>query len=202
MIADRYDAVKESVRQRGLALDQAVHESAQFTDRLDLMLANLDATADQMRNAEPVAAHPDRIRHQIEDNSALIGNLESKSSALEALKLDARDIRAKAKPDDPAMIEIAGKINTLEQLWDEIQTGTEKRGRTLFETLKIAERFWDELNKCQLALQKLKKQIESVELPAVEPEKLQDQQNELKVNFVFILLVKIWPKIVLIITDD
>jgi transposase len=37
----------------------------QFTDKLENMLENLTVTAEQVKNAEPISAHPDKIRDQL-----------------------------------------------------------------------------------------------------------------------------------------
>ena len=40
----------------------------QFTDKLEDMLDNLTVTAEQVKHAEPISAHPDKLREQIEEN--------------------------------------------------------------------------------------------------------------------------------------
>ncbi len=99
----RYGAVRENVRSRSFALDDAVQESAQFSDKLDGMLASLNATAEQVRHPDPVAAHPQRIRSQIEENCALMNELEQKHSAYQAVKQAADEIVAQASPAEPAL---------------------------------------------------------------------------------------------------
>ena len=42
--------------------------SFQFTDKLENMLENLTVTAEQVKNAEPISAHPDKLRDQIDEN--------------------------------------------------------------------------------------------------------------------------------------
>ena len=40
----------------------------QFSDQLEDMLDNLTLTAEQVKHAEPISAHPDKLREQIEEN--------------------------------------------------------------------------------------------------------------------------------------
>jgi ABC-type transporter Mla subunit MlaD len=103
LLSGRYDAIRDSIRARGMALDASIQESSQFSDKLDLILANLEGAAGQVRNPEPIAAHPDRIRDQIADNANLIDELEQRTAALQDVKDSAADIVAKAREDDPAV---------------------------------------------------------------------------------------------------
>lgn len=41
----------------------------QFTDKLENMLDTLTSTEEQVTNAQPVSAHPDKIRDQMSDNN-------------------------------------------------------------------------------------------------------------------------------------
>lgn len=99
----RFDAVRENVRSRGQALDESLHKSSQFSDKLDNMLDSLTAAADHVRHPDPIAAHPAAIREQIQDNCALMEELEQKSAAFQAVKSSAEDIIRKADPNDPAV---------------------------------------------------------------------------------------------------
>ncbi len=181
-ILGRYEGLKDDVRERGAALDDALQESSQFSDKLDGMLASLNATAELVRNPEPVAALPEKIRGQIQENCALMDELEQKSSAYQAVKDAADDIITKADPTDPAVFEIEEKMANLDSLWNEIQQGTESRGKTLTDTLGVAERFWDELQGCVKALKDLKRRLEVADPPACQPEVIQGQQQELQVS--------------------
>lgn len=41
---------------------------SQFTDKLEDMLETLATTSEQVENAEPVSAHPDKLREQLMEN--------------------------------------------------------------------------------------------------------------------------------------
>lgn len=45
---DRFFAARDVIRQRAEALETAIEQSSQFTDRLDVVLANLDGAAMQV----------------------------------------------------------------------------------------------------------------------------------------------------------
>lgn len=48
----RYGALRSTLRERGLALEEALQECSQFADKLDGMLTALKDTADQVGAAE------------------------------------------------------------------------------------------------------------------------------------------------------
>lgn len=79
-------------------------ESSQFSDKLEGMLRALANTADQVSGAEPVSAHPPRIRDQMEENNALIEDLDKREEAFQAVKRAANDVINKApNAADPAV---------------------------------------------------------------------------------------------------
>lgn len=72
------------------------------------MLSALTSTADQLHNAEPISAHPERIQEQINDNKAVLQDLDKRTITLEAVKKAADDVIVKASSiDEPA---VRGKI--------------------------------------------------------------------------------------------
>ncbi|CAK9254223.1 unnamed protein product [Sphagnum jensenii] len=145
------------------------------------MLNALSNTADQLKNAEPIAAHPDRIQEQIIDNNAIINDLDKRAAALEAIKSAAKDVILKAgKSDEPAIKEIKKKLDKLNDLWDEVQKNSKNRGRSLDDALKVAERFWDQLNGVMKALKELQDSLNAQEPPATEPSAIQQQQETLQ----------------------
>lgn len=107
----RFDNLKENIRGRGAALDEALQHTTQFTDRLDGMLEALSSTADQVNGAEPISVHPQKLREQIRDNCAIMQDLDQKSAAYQAVKDAAADVIRKADPNDP---EVHGKNNYLD----------------------------------------------------------------------------------------
>merc|ERR1719394_1571410 len=66
----RYNNLKADLRERMQALEEAMNQCSQFTDKLDGMLNSLEDTKDQLARAEPVSAHPEKIKEQMDDNNA------------------------------------------------------------------------------------------------------------------------------------
>ena len=180
-IANRVGSLREHVRARGSALDEALAQSAQFSDKLDGMLAALEKAAEVVRHPEPVSPRPETIMSQMEDNCAIMDQLEAKSSAYQSVQDAAADIVAKADPSDPAVTEIQGKMAVLSDLWAEIQLGTQERVQSLSTTLEVAQRFWDELAGCVKALKELEARVQGADPPGCQPDEIQEQQADMQI---------------------
>merc|ERR1712020_236294 len=166
---ERYNNLKAALRERQNELDKAMQECSQFTDQLDGMLNSLQDTADQVRNAEPVAAHCEKIKEQMDDNNAIIEDLSRKQEAYEAVKKSWSDIVDKApNKNDPAIKDIKKKLDKLNDLWKEIETGTKNRSKSLEDALALAEKFWDELQNVMSNLRDIQETINNQEPPAIE----------------------------------
>lgn len=177
----RYAALKLDLRERQLALEQALQESSQFTDKLDGMLRALSNTADQVHNQEPISAHPPKINDQIDENDGIIGDIDKRKEAYAAVKRAADDVINKAQNRaDPAIKDIKRKLDKLKTLWEDVQNATNNRGNDLIHALEAAERFWKELQNVMASLRDLEDSLTSQEPPAVEPKAIQKQQVALQ----------------------
>ncbi|XP_074102800.1 dystonin-like protein short stop isoform X19 [Cotesia typhae] len=177
----RYAALRAELRARQQTLEQALQESSQFSDKLEGMLRALTSTADQVHGAEPVSAHPPRLRDQMEENAALAEDLAQRSEAYAAVKKAADDVINKAgNRQDPAVKDIKRKLEKLNKLWGEVQKATTDRGHTLDDTLAIAEKFWSELNGVMTTLRELQDALSGQAPPAAQPAAIQQQQVALQ----------------------
>lgn len=177
----RYNSLRAELRERQQALEQALQESSQFSDKLEGMLRALANAADQVNNQEPISAHPPRIHDQIEDNTSLVGDLDKRKEAYNAVKRAADDVISKAgNRADPAIKDIKRKLEKLNALWGDIQKATSDRSHSLEDTLEAAQRFWNELHAIMAILHDLEDNLTSQEPPAVEPKAIQKQQVALQ----------------------
>ncbi|KAG7301054.1 hypothetical protein JYU34_015429 [Plutella xylostella] len=177
---DRYNALKAELRQRQLELEQALQESSQFSDKLEGMLRALGGAADQLATAEPVSAHPPKIQDQIEENNALVDDLEKRTDAYNAVQRAASDVISKANKSDPAVRDIRNKLDKLHKLWDDVQKATQDRGASLDSTLEVAKKFWQQLNAVMATLSALEDTLSSQMPPAAQPRAIQAQQLALQ----------------------
>ncbi|XP_050294627.1 dystonin isoform X27 [Anthonomus grandis grandis] len=177
----RYAALKLELRERERALEQAMQESSQFSDKLEGMLRALTNTADQVNNQEPISAHVPKIRDQIDDNDAIVSDLNKRKEAYAAVQRAADDVITKAgNRADPAVKDIRHKLDRLKKLWDDVQRATKDRGHSLDDALDAAQKFWKELHAIMATLKDLEDSLVSQEPPAVEPKAIQEQQVALQ----------------------
>lgn len=177
----RYAALRSELRQRQQALEKALQETSQFSDKLEGMLRALQNTAEQVSGAEPISAHPPKIHDQQDENDAIIEDLHKRADAFQAVKRAANDVINKApNSSDPAVKDIKRKLDRLNSLWNEVQEATNDRGRSLEEALILAERFWEELQNVMGTLKNLQDSLQSQDAPAVEPAILKQQKAVLK----------------------
>ncbi|KAF9423413.1 hypothetical protein HW555_001222, partial [Spodoptera exigua] len=164
---ERYNALRAELRQRQQELEQALQESSQFSDKLEGMLRALSGAADQLHRAEPVSAHPPKIEDQIEENNALVEDLEKRQEAYNAVQRAASDVISKANKSDPAVRDIRNKLDKLNKLWDDVQKSSTDRGNSLDSTLEVARKFWQQLN----AVEKVRKTGSTLMSLCGEPDK-------------------------------
>ncbi|VDK41941.1 unnamed protein product [Anisakis simplex] len=179
-IEDRFEAIREAIKQRADALETALEHSSQFTDRLDIILANLDGAAAQVRHPDPVPAEPDRIKMQLGDIMALKEELKSKEGLLKSVKEYAQEILQEANPEDHATEDIKAKLEVLDALWKELNEGASAMELRLGDTLKKAERFWAELENCQKALEELRARIDDIQPAIGQLELIEEQKTQLR----------------------
>ncbi|XP_031629787.1 dystonin isoform X12 [Contarinia nasturtii] len=177
----RYAALRTELRERQQALEQALQESSQFADKLEGMLRALSNTADQVNQSEPISVHPPKIREQIEDNAAIIDDLDKREDAYSTVQRAANDIIAKAgNKSDPAVKDIKNKLDKLNKLWNDLQNATSKRGAALDDALTAAEKFWRQLQEVMETLKDLEETLTSQEPPAAQPAEIKKQQIALQ----------------------
>ncbi|CAK1543368.1 unnamed protein product [Leptosia nina] len=177
---DRYNALRAELRQRQQELEQALQESSVFAERLEGMVRALAGAADQLQRAEPVSAHPHKIQDQIEENNALIEDLEKREEAYRAVQRAATDVMSKASATDPAVRDIRGKLEKLNKLWDEVQRTSNNRGQSLESALELARRFWEQLEAIMGQLGELEDTLAAQPPPAAQPHHIQHQQLQLQ----------------------
>lgn len=179
-INDRFNNLKIKLRDQQLILDSALQETSQFTDKLDGLLRTLMDILEQLKNAEPISAHPERIREQINDNDSIIDELNKRKMAYETVSQVANDLINKAGRHDDSVRDIYNQHNKLKDCWNQCNTLAQNRKQSLNDALKIATQFWNQLNDAMESLKNIEKAIMSEEQPACEPNAVYRQQEFLK----------------------
>ncbi|XP_024083990.1 dystonin isoform X23 [Cimex lectularius] len=175
----RYNELRNMLKARQEALEKALQESSEFSDKLEGMLRALSNAAEEMNSAEPVSAHPPKIRQQLKENEALIDEVAKREEAFEAVKKAASDVIAKSPSSDPAVKDIKRKLDKLQQLWKEVNDATKTRNKSLSEALEVAARFWSALEAVMTTLAEIERTLIEQEPPALKPELVRRQGEAL-----------------------
>ncbi|OWF34915.1 Dystonin [Mizuhopecten yessoensis] len=177
----RLDNIRNSMKDRSLSIDEALQQSAEFTDKLEDMLENLTSTSEQVQHAEAIAAHPEKIREQISENKAMMDDMDMRQSALRSVKSTAEELIKQASSDqDEAVQDVQQKLAELIQLFNDIKGTTQNRSLALEDTLEVSEKFWDDIHHLTGAMKDLQDNINSQEPPALEPAIIREQQDFLE----------------------
>lgn len=120
-VNQRYDAYKQLVQERKDELESLVWRAADFPDKLDSLTSSLNANVENYEYAEPISAHPDKLRLQLEESRQLAKDLEKRKRALDDLKVQVttnpleviqQHDKTAAQPNDPAITpENLGKLS-------------------------------------------------------------------------------------------
>lgn len=180
-IVERFNDLSTAFRERGDALASTIEQSSEFSDRLNIFLANLQGALNQIRHSEPASARLPILKQQIADNLEILELVKHKEDSFKAMKSNAQEVLLQAKGNEPAVrglnlnkyflfkkivfnLEISQNIDVLDDLWLELNSNSAARHNFLTETLNRAKLFWAEYEKCQNAIHLLSQNFDSVQL--------------------------------------
>lgn len=156
-------------------------------NKMENMLSDLAKIADNITSAEPIAAHPHKIRKQIEDNAATIEGISRYEELFTTTIRAANDVIIKAidktvKKSDPLVKDIENKLDNLNQLWIDVQNAMSKRDAALKEILSVAEKLWPKLQEIMELLDGLEVTLtpQLSRVPIADPQEFRKQQVELQ----------------------
>ena len=78
--------------------------------------------------------------------------------------------------------DVQQKLAELTRLYDDIQHNISERSSALEDTLGVAEKFWDDLHLLAGNIKDIQEGLANQEKPALEPEVIREQQEELEVR--------------------
>ena len=186
---NRYDLFKKLVKKKKDELEGLLWKSAEFSERLENLTNNLIIAEETIEYAEPISAHPDKIRQQLEDNRMLILDLVKRRKALEDLKSQAQTMSnvslenlASANHIENAndiLREIDQKIQDLDTACNRVKVISEDRTKLLEETLVYSENFWSDAHDINDIINDLEDRVKLIENEAVamDPDSLNEQQQ-------------------------
>lgn len=71
----------------------------QFADKLDSVANALQLAADRAQRAEPVSAHPDKLKEQMVDTALTLDDVQKMMAQLESLRTSAQDLTRQSSLD-------------------------------------------------------------------------------------------------------
>ncbi|CAK6977081.1 microtubule-actin cross-linking factor 1 isoform X1 [Scomber scombrus] len=171
----RYLAIKEEVKGRATALDEAVSQSAQFHDKMDPLLETLEGAVQRLRQPPPVAAEVDKIREQLAEHRGQGLELDKLLPSFSALCTRGEELIGRAAHDDPAAQAVRSRLLRLRSLWDEIRQRAEEREGKLNDVLDLAGKFWADVAALLSTLRDSQDIVKELEDPGVDPSLIKQQ---------------------------
>ncbi|CAL8297896.1 unnamed protein product [Lota lota] len=171
----RYLAIKEEVKVRAGALDEAASQSVQFHDKMDPLLETLEGAVQRLRQPPPVAAEVDKIREQLGDHRAQGLELDKLLPSFSALCTRGEELIGRAAHDDPAAQAVRSRLLRLRSLWEEIRQRAEEREAKLSDVLDLAEKFWADMAALLSTLRDSQDIVRELEDPGVDPSLIKQQ---------------------------
>ncbi|XP_044275357.1 microtubule-actin cross-linking factor 1 isoform X4 [Varanus komodoensis] len=176
----QYTRIKEEVRRRALALDEAVSQSAQiaeFHDKIEPMLETLENLSSRLRVPPLIPAEVEKIRECISDNKNATVELEKLQPSFGALKRRGEELieRSQGAEKDPAAKEIQDKLNQMVFFWEDIKTRAEEREIKFLDVLELAEKFWYDMAALLTTIRDTQDIVHDLESPGIDPSIIKQQ---------------------------
>ncbi|KTF95279.1 hypothetical protein cypCar_00002954, partial [Cyprinus carpio] len=171
----RYLNIKEEVKSRATALDEAVSQSVQFHDKMDPLLETLEGAVQRLRQPPPVAAEVEKIREQLAEHRATGLELDKLLPSFSALCARGEELIGRAPHDDPAAQAVHSRLLRLRSLWDEIRQRAEEREGKLQDVLDLSGKFWANMAALLSTLRDSQDIVKDLEDPGVDPSLIKQQ---------------------------
>ncbi|XP_053123970.1 microtubule-actin cross-linking factor 1 isoform X18 [Hemicordylus capensis] len=172
-----YSRIKEEVRQRALALDEAVSQSTQFHDKIEPMLETLKNLSTRLRVPPLIPAEVEKIRECISDNKNATMELEKLQPSFEALKRRGEELigRSQGADRDLAAKEIQDKLDQMVFFWENIKARAEEREIKFLDVLELAEKFWYDMAALLTTIRDTQDIVHDLESPGIDPSIIKQQ---------------------------
>ncbi|XP_066494280.1 microtubule-actin cross-linking factor 1 isoform X1 [Tiliqua scincoides] len=172
-----YSRIKEEVRQRALALDEAVSQSTQFHDKIEPMLETLENLSSRLRMPPLIPAEVEKIRECISDNKNSTMELEKLQPSFDALKRRGEELigRSQGADKDVAAKEIQDKLNQMVFFWEDIKARAEEREIKFLDVLELAEKFWYDMAALLTTIRDTQDIVHDLESPGIDPSIIKQQ---------------------------
>uniref|UniRef100_A0A670JE80 Microtubule actin crosslinking factor 1 n=1 Tax=Podarcis muralis TaxID=64176 RepID=A0A670JE80_PODMU len=179
-----YSRIKEDVRQRALAMDEAVSQSTQFHDKIEPMLETLESLSSRLRMPPLIPAEVEKIRECIGDNKNATMELEKLQPSFEALKRRGEELigRSQGADKDLAAKEIQDKLDQMVFFWEDIKARAEEREIKFLDVLELAEKFWYDMAALLTTIRDTQDIVHDLESPGIDPSIIKQQVEAAEVR--------------------
>ncbi|XP_064506347.1 dystonin isoform X27 [Pseudopipra pipra] len=174
-----YSKIKEDVKKRALALDEAISQCTQFHDKIDPTLESLKRIAERLRQPPSISAEVEKIKEQISENKNVSVDLEKLQPVYETLKQRGEEMIARSEGTDKDISAkaVQDKLDQMVLVWEDIQTLTEEREAKLLDVMELAEKFWCDHMALVATIKDTQDFIRELEGPGVDPSVVKQQQE-------------------------
>ncbi|XP_077146122.1 dystonin isoform X1 [Ranitomeya variabilis] len=174
-----YSDIKEVVKKRAIALEEAISQSSQFHDKIDPTLESLQRIAERLRQPPSISAECEKIREQISENKNVSVELEKLQPVYETLKMRGEEMiaRSEGADKDISAKAVQDKLDQMVFIWEDIQALTEEREAQLLDVMELAEKFWCDHIALLATIKDTQEFIHELDEPGVDPSVVKQQQE-------------------------
>ncbi|XP_058032823.1 dystonin isoform X17 [Ahaetulla prasina] len=174
-----YSQIKEDVKKRAQALDEAISQSTQFHDKIDSTIENLDRIAERLRQPPSISAEVEKIKEQISENKNVSVDLEKLQPVYETLKLRGEEMisRSEGADKDISAKVVQDKLDQMVFIWEDIHALAEEREAKLLDVMELAEKFWCDHMALIATIKDTQDFIRELEGAGIDPSVVKQQQE-------------------------
>ncbi|XP_067685972.1 microtubule-actin cross-linking factor 1, isoforms 6/7-like isoform X1 [Haliotis asinina] len=179
-INERYENVKNQARQKARELNDSKKKLTQeVSDTLDNLVEELAALKSSVANADPIPATPDKLKNDIDENRAVLEDLERQKPYKAKAEEIAKNVSAHGIEDPSEIEDVKAKVAEINNMFVEVGQEAQARDKNLTKALHASEKFHDLCSDVMSGLRDLKDSLYSQEPPGVDAATIKEQQNEL-----------------------
>ncbi|KAM6166494.1 dystonin isoform 7-T7 [Erethizon dorsatum] len=174
-----YSQIKEDVKKRAVALDEAMSQSTQFHDKIDQIRESLERIVERLRQPPSISAEVEKIKEQISENKNVSVDMEKLQPLYETLKLRGEEMIARSGGTDKDISAkaVRDKLDQMVFIWENIHTLVEEREAKLLDVMELAEKFWCDHISLAVTTKDTQDLIRDLEDPGIDPSVVKQQQE-------------------------
>ncbi|XP_053459746.1 dystonin isoform X27 [Nycticebus coucang] len=174
-----YSQIKEDVKKRAVALDEAISQSTQFHDKTDQILESLERIVERLRQPPSISVEVEKIKEQISENKNVLVDMEKLQPLYETLKQRGEEMIARSGGTDKDISAkaVQDKLDQMVFIWDNIHMLVEEREAKLLDVMELAEKFWCDHMSLVVTTKDSQDFIRDLEDPGIDPSVVKQQQE-------------------------